>query len=70
MDQFLVGFGKPNFICAIKGTIQKWAKFVPQNLTPSKFTLTYYLWYSFDRVQSPDHFDMSIFKIVKKFTAL
>ena len=42
-----------------------WVNFVPQNLTPSKFTLICDLWYSFDRVQSPDHFGMSIFEIVK-----
>ena len=67
---FLVEFGKPNFIYTIIGAIQKWANFVPQNLTPSKFTLIYDLWFLFDRVQSPDHFGMSIFEIVKKVTEL
>ena len=46
------------------------ANFVPQNLTPLKITSIYDLWYSFDRVQSPDHFGMSIFEIVKKLTEL
>ena len=66
----LVEFGVSNFIYATIGAIQKWANFVPQILTPSKFTLIYDLWFSFDRVQSPDHFGMSIFEIVKKLTEL
>ena len=65
-----MGFGKPNFMYAIIGAIQKWANFVPQNLTPSKFTLIYDLWYSIHRVKSPDHFGMSICEIVKKLTEL
>ena len=52
---YLVGFGKPNFT---------WANFVPQKLTPLKITIICDLWYSFDRVQSPDHFGMLIFEIV------
>ena len=67
---YLVGFGKPNSTYASVGATPIWANFVPQNLTPFKITLIYDLWYSFDRVQSPDHFGMSIFEIVKKMTEL
>ena len=45
-------------------------QFFLKNLTHVKCTLIYDLWYSFDKVQSPDHFGMSIFEIVKKLTEL
>ena len=70
MDQPVSGVWKPNFIYTIIGVVQKWVNFVPQNLTPSKFTFIDNLGYSFDRVQSPDHFGMSMFEIVKKLSDL
>ena len=42
----------------------------PPNFEPFKITIIYGIWYSSDRVQSPDHFCMSIFEIVKKLTEL
>ena len=66
MDQRFSGVWEAQLhICHNRGH-SKVGQFFPQNLTPSKFTLIYDLWYSFDRVQSPDHFGMSIFEIVKK----
>ena len=47
-----------------------WANFVPQNLTPLKITPIFDLWYSFDSVQSPGHFDMWKFEIGQKMTEL
>ena len=60
--------GGLNIQCDLGSPI--WANFVPKNFTPLKLILIYDLWYSFDRVQSPDHFGMSIFEIVKKLTEL
>ena len=43
-----------------------WAHIDPQNLRPLKLSIIFDLWYSSDRVQSPDHFGIPIFEIVKK----
>ena len=48
----------------------KVGQFCPPKFDPSKFTLIDNLGYSFDRVQSPDHFGMSMFEIVKKLSDL
>ena len=57
-------------ICQSRGYSHMGQFCPPKNLTPLKLNLIHDLWYSFDRVQSPDHFGMSIFEIVKKLTEL
>ena len=68
---YLVGFGKPNFTYTRVGATPIWANFCHPKFDPfrNKSNLLFML-YSFDRVQSPDHFGMSIFEIVKKMTEL
>ena len=70
VDQLFSGVWEAQLHICQRSGHSHMGQFCPQKLTPLKITLIYDLWYSFDRVQSPNHFGMSIFEIVKKLTEL
>ena len=61
--KLFVEFWKPNFIYARIGASKRGPILSPKNSTPEKYTLICNFWYSFDEVQSLDHFDMLMFEI-------
>ena len=64
--KLFVEFWKPNFIYTRVGASKRGPILSPKNLTPRKFTLICNFWCLFDKVYSPDHFDMLMFEVFRR----